>query len=539
MPETKWKKRKKKSQKHIIAAEIHEALTIMSFVDRSLTVSSTITEGRKYKEQHPVSEKEEVILITDSEDNSSRDQEQLSHQIQQFSQCKVKRKKGKKKSNKPTAAEIQEALTVMMFGDGPREASFTFGCENGNAPYATTDTEKAMALYTKADIGANNVYDPQQQYMYPHSFVAEDMDYTRNDFAGLLDFDKPISSNNQPFIGKDIQQVLEARRSRRGHPYSRPVPERKTKDYSSFDLPYKDLQDLMQCLTSNTFRAAGRQQRDLVAEDSRQCRFSDYTFKRSCRPEDIKDEEEPEQLIRMEDLKNFDIRREMADMAEELAEQSLTQQLETSIEDQTVIHNTISSQNIPSDMTHRLSRKNSDLNINPVSTFLADPAEYSHNVSLPDNSLSQESDIIEALTSDQQQRILNPGLTCASIKPKPVLTLNLTKSSSSAGDTNQATPMNPAKSQSQNDPSPLAAAQSDPSSRGRCSNALEDTTNTRSVNKVVSERGESHKSNLRVLTGSSQSPPPPPSLLPPLPKTTPLKNAAASKGKFHWLLRIE
>ncbi|GFN90881.1 hypothetical protein PoB_001738700 [Plakobranchus ocellatus] len=123
-------------------------------------------------------------------------------------------------------------------------------------------------------------------------------------------------------------QVAQGRKSRRGHPYSRPdktIANRNARSYSTFDLAYRDLRDLMQCHTSQTFRMAKKQPLKLDAKTMPfpGCRFFSYRFARSALPINEQQENKSESQIHPQDIKDFEKRRQMADLAERLTEQIL------------------------------------------------------------------------------------------------------------------------------------------------------------------------------------------------------------------------
>ncbi|RUS77107.1 hypothetical protein EGW08_015123 [Elysia chlorotica] len=265
------------------------------------------------------------------------------------------KKKKKRKSGKPTKAELEEYLTVLMFGDKPpHEVSFKFGdgirkrpppaiVENDVIVISdTSEDEVPIEDNTPAETSArllsqtkdktkrnkrrsNRKPKATRRRKDPPTLVFEEGPaeaYCYRFLDRLYEAPRrPVRHNNQRFRGKDVQQTAEDRRSRREHPYTRPARNSRTdfaNKYSTFDLAYRDLEDLMQCLTSRNFRRSGKQQLSMGKKETprEENRFASYQFSRSTM-EDI-------------NIKDFEVRSQIADMAEELAEQSMSQLLESS-----------------------------------------------------------------------------------------------------------------------------------------------------------------------------------------------------------------
>ncbi|KAK6993349.1 protein TASOR, partial [Biomphalaria glabrata] len=107
------------------------------------------------------------------------------------------------------------------------------------------------------------------------------------------------------------EHISEDRKSRRAHPYSRP----ERKDFASFNLPYKDLAELMQSLTTETFKQS---KKCYPIQNKPVKRFASYCFKRSSVPKSKGKEKATIKLVRPEDIPDIDKRKHLADEVENL-----------------------------------------------------------------------------------------------------------------------------------------------------------------------------------------------------------------------------
>ena len=197
----------------------------------------------------------------------------------------------------------------------------------------------------------------------------------------------------------------------------------------------------------------------------------------------------------------------------------------------------------------RFARTSSDLDINPVSTFLADPAQYSHDVSLSDKSHSQGGESNDISTAAQQgnpRHITTSDFTSSLIKLNSLLHQSLNKSSTQTDDHLQPTGAGLGGSLSQTG-QPKAGSQLDPppcthrssmSGNNHSILSLKHPRETGSLKKNEGNRKTVNTYNSDLVFSALLSPPPPPPL-PLSPRSSKQNNLSRSKGKSHWLLKAE
>ncbi|XP_055882099.1 uncharacterized protein LOC106056111 isoform X3 [Biomphalaria glabrata] len=132
------------------------------------------------------------------------------------------------------------------------------------------------------------------------------------DYQKMCD-EAPACSSKADFSHRDRsnEHISEDRKSRRAHPYSRP----ERKDFASFNLPYKDLAELMQSLTTETFKQS---KKCYPIQNKPVKRFASYCFKRSSVPKSKGKEKATIKLVRPEDIPDIDKRKHLADEVENL-----------------------------------------------------------------------------------------------------------------------------------------------------------------------------------------------------------------------------
>ncbi|KAK3103231.1 hypothetical protein FSP39_017613 [Pinctada imbricata] len=128
---------------------------------------------------------------------------------------------------------------------------------------------------------------------------------------------------NTPEVGPTRTLTTDSRRNRQFHPYKKEKKPEKKNSWS-FDISYNSLRELMQDLTTESYRRLHSKKHGIINKYNTPPRFSHYKFRRSAVPDTLPDSpDEENDDFTEEAIPDFEERKRKADLVEQMMEEGV------------------------------------------------------------------------------------------------------------------------------------------------------------------------------------------------------------------------